>query len=369
MRVLLVVGMSTGGVGRHVHGLIEGMSARGHDVVVAAPAEVEAQFRFEAAGARHVPLAVADRPSPVGDARALTVLGRLAGGADVVHAHGLRAGALACLSARRSGAPVAVTLHNAAPGGSLNARVYGLLERVVARRAAAVLGVSADLVARQQALGAPVVGLAVIPAPPPPAVRPDGRAVREALGVPEGRFLVLAIARLAPQKGLHLLLDAVALLTTPPVVPLEVVVAGDGPEREALEERIGAEHLPVRLLGHRRDVPQLCAAADAVVSSAVWEGQPINLQEALHAGAAIVATDVGGSAAVLGDAAILTPVGDAAALAAALRRVAEEPGLRERLRARAKARSAELPTQQDAVEAVEGLYTRLSPRASRRDSR
>lgn len=357
MRVLLVLGTSAGGVGRHVHGLAAGLADAGHTVVVASPPEVEEQFGFASCGARQVPIPVSDRPQPLTDLRAIATLGDLLPGADVVHAHGLRAGGLAVLAATGSRVPVAVTLHNAAPTGRLTARVYAGLERLVARRATRVLGVSADLVERMARLGARDGGLAVIPGPTPPASAPDRHVVRLALGLGDDRLLAVVIARLAPQKGLPLLLDALGLLRD---LPLEVLVAGDGPQREELQARIDGEALPVRLLGHRTDVPDLCAAADLVVSSAVWEGQPINLQEALHAGAAIVATDVGGSAAVVGDAALLVPGGDAQALANGIRAIATDGQARARLQQLARLRAAELPTERDAVEAALAIYRQVT---------
>jgi glycosyltransferase involved in cell wall biosynthesis len=360
MRVLVVLGTSTGGVGRHVHGLVAGLAGQGHSVLVACPEAVEEQFGFAGAGARHVPLAVSDRPRPLADLRAVSTLGELLRQADVVHAHGLRAGALTCLASLGSEVPVVVTLHNAAPGGAVTGRLYAALEHIVGRRATRVLGVSRDLVDRMESLGARSAGLAVIPGPPVPAGTPDRGRLRAELGVRDGTVLALVVARLAPQKGLHLLLDALAELGD---LPLEVVIAGEGPQRSELQARIDAEGLPVRLLGYRQDVPSLSAAADLVVSSAVWEGQPINLQEALHAGAAIVATDVGGSGAVLGDAAVLTPAGDAGALARGIRLLATDPDERERRRALARARAAQLPTEADAVEAALRVYREVTDAA------
>ena len=122
-----------------------------------------------------------------------------------------------------------------------------------------------------------------------------------------------------------------------------------GPLRDALQARIDAEHLPVRLLGHRDDVPDLLAAADVVVSSAVWEGQPVGIQEALHAGAAVVATDVGGTGAVVGDAALLVPVDDPVSLSRAVRDVVLHGAVRDNLRSKAVERAAHLPTEADAL--------------------
>jgi glycosyltransferase involved in cell wall biosynthesis len=356
MRVALVLGTSAGGVGRHVHDLTTGLVDGGHDVLVACPDAVEEHFGFSAAGARHVALAVSDRPHPVRDAAAVATLRRILRGADVVHAHGLRAGALLVLAATGVPTPVVVTLHNATPGGRLGA-VYAVLERVVARGADLVLGVSADLVERQEQLGAAATALAVVAAPRPGRTRQDRTAVRAELGLDDDTPLAVVVARLAPQKGLDLLLDALVLLVDR--VEVLVVVAGDGPLREHLAARAAEDDVALLLLGQRDDVPDLLAAADLVVSSALWEGQPVGLQEALHAGAPIVATDAGGTAAVLGGAGIIVANHDPQALADAVADVLGSPDLTVDLRERARARAAELPTRADAVADAVAAYRRV----------
>lgn len=353
MRVLVVLGTSAGGVGRHVHGLVGSLTSSGHQVVVACPSSAEEQFGFSDVAYSQATVELSDRPHPARDAVAVRALRRLLEGADVVHAHGLRAAALCVLAAGRRPVPVVATLHNAAPSGALTRAVYAALERVVALRAALVLGVSADLVDRMTSLGARRVGLAVVAAPPPRGAGRDRYAVRADLGVGGPTALAVVVARLAPQKGLDLLLDALSEVRG---IDLLTVVAGDGPDGAALQARIDAEALPVRLLGRRPDVPDLLSAADVVISSAVWEGQPVGLQEALHAGAAIVATDVGGTAAVVGEAALLVPPADPTSLSRAIRDVVLHGAVRDDLRSKAVERSAELPTSQDALEAALAAY-------------
>jgi glycosyltransferase involved in cell wall biosynthesis len=365
VRVALVLGTSTGGVGRHVADLVGGLVGSGADVVVACPPEVEARFRFGEGGAHVVPLEVSDRPNPLADARATARLRELAKVSDVLHAHGLRAAALAVLATARTATPVVATLHNAAPAGAVTARVHAALERVVARGAELVLVVSADLAERMRRLGAAEVDLAVVAAPVPGPPTKDRHAVRAALGAEGATPLVVTVARLAPQKDLGLLLDAVGLLVARGEGELLAVVAGDGPERAALQARVDAERLPVRLLGGRHDVPDLLAAADAVVSTARWEGQPVALQEALHAGAAVVATDAGGTGAVVGNAALLVPVGDAEALAAALHDVLAHGSVRDDLRSRAVERAATLPSSADALGAALAAYRRVGVTGAR----
>jgi glycosyltransferase involved in cell wall biosynthesis len=357
LRVLLLLGTSGGGVGRHVRELAAALVGAGHTVTVAGPASTERDFGFTAVGAGFAAVEVRESPHPVTDVRATRAIGRLARGADVVHAHGLRVGGLAGL-ARRGRTPLVVTLHNAllarGIGGSPVRAAYAVLERLVARGADAVLGVSTDLESRLAQLGARDVRHAVVPAPA--SLRPTSTraATRAALDVGD-RLVVLCVARLAAQKGLPLLLDAVALLgpTNDGVV---VLVAGDGPLRQQLQERVDAQRLPVRLLGWRDDVADLLAAADVVVSAAVWEGQPIAVQQALQAGRAVVATDVGGTAEVTGDAAVLVPGDDPRVLADALRRVLDDPDERARLEAAAAARAETLPTDADALAAALRVY-------------
>ena len=111
---------------------------------------------------------------------------------------------------------------------------------------------------------------------------------------------MLTAARLAPQKGIDLLLEAAALLqervNAGGLGGVVWALAGEGPQAPAVQERVRASGLPVRLLGRREDIAVLLEEADVVVQTSLWEGQPLIIQEALRAGAAVVATDVGGTA-------------------------------------------------------------------------
>lgn len=371
-RVALVLGTSAGGVGRHVRSVAAGLVERGARVVVFGPAATEELFGFTGVGARFAEVDLADRPRPVSDARAVARLRGLLRDADVVHAQGLRAGALVIASRAsvaprplhlgRGPVPVVVTLHNAVIAGGRTAAIYGALERLVARGASAVLGVSPDLEERMRALGARRVGHALVPAPARgPMPGPEARGtIRAELGVGE-RPLIVTVARLADQKGLPTLLDASAGWGRRILSPL-VVIAGDGPLEDSLNARIDAEDLPVRLLGRRSDVPALLAAADVAVMPSVWEGQPLILQEILRAGRPLVATRVGGVPGMVGgdgEAALLVPAGDTEALERAVSRVLDDPALAVRLGAAAAQRATALPTEDDAVAQLTELYREL----------
>jgi putative peptidoglycan lipid II flippase len=358
-RVLQVLATSAGGVGRHVAAVTAWLTGEGTPVVVAGPAATDLAFGLSTTGAHFVPVEITDRPRPGTDLRALVNLRSLAGKADVVHAHGLRAGGLAVLAvrSRRRRPAVVVTLHNALVGGRRIAAVHALLARLVARGADAVLVVSGDLGEQLRGLGARRVGRALVPAPCRP-VTGDIAATRAGLGLGPDEKLLVTVARLAPQKGLSLLLDALETLVRDGV-PVRAVIAGDGPLRAEVAAEIARRHLPLTLLGRRDDVPDLLAAADVVVVPSLWEGQPLVVQEALRAPAAIVATDVGGIQEVAGDSALLVPYGKPVELADAVVGLVTDPKAWAALRERAAARAETLPTDDDAGRQVLTLYREL----------
>ena len=329
-RVLLVLATSAGGVGRHAQSLAAGLTGLGHSVVVAGPASTRAVFDLPA----YEVVEIGATPHPARDAVAAARLRALAREADVVHAHGLRAGARSVLVPCR----VVVTLHNAVSG-----RVAAVLERLVAHRARVVLAASQDLVDRARDVGGKDVRLAPVAAP---RLEPTGRD--PGLGHP----LVLAVGRLHPQKGYDTLLAAL------PAWPEAVVaVAGDGP----LAASLTAAAPSVRWLGRRDDVADLLAAADVVVLPSVWEARSLTAQEALRAGRPLVATGVGGVPDLVQDGAVLVPPGAAPALAAAVRRLLDDPAHAADVAARGRAVAASWPTESDTVAQVAAVYAELAP--------
>ena len=354
-----LVGSTAGGTGRHASMLARGCAARGATVTFYGPASlaVPGLSRFRE-------LVIGDRPQPARDAGTVARLrGWLSQDApDVLHAHGLRAGALAALAlagrpAQRTA--LVVTVHNAAPPGRPAAAVYAALELIVARRADEVLPVSGDLADRLRRRGARVAGLAVVAAPDTPAPSPEQvAAVRRELGG-DGRPVVLAAGRLAAQKGFSTLLDAAARWQRHDPVP-RLVIAGDGPLGPALRAQAAAARADVRFLGARPDVPVLLAAADVVVVPSSWEGQPLIVQEALRAGRPLVASRAGGIADLTGmDGALLVPPGDPAVLAAAVTGLLDDPREAAALAAAARRRAAELPGETAAVDQAVAIYLRF----------
>jgi glycosyltransferase involved in cell wall biosynthesis len=234
-----------------------------------------------------------------------------------------------------------------------------VLERIVAAGADRVLCVSPDLERRMRKAGARHVAAAVVPAPataPAPAVpAPAGRPH-------PGRPVVLAIGRLAPQKGLGTLLAAAVSWRDMEPAP-KVVIAGEGPLGPELRAKAAALGVDAEFLGHRDDVPALLEACDVFVLPSRWEGQPLVLQEALRAGAAIVATNVGGIPDLTGpEAACLVRPGDVPQLAAGVRAVLTSGSLAARLLSAALRRAADLPAEADALAAARASYDEVAGR-------
>jgi glycosyltransferase involved in cell wall biosynthesis len=387
LSVSYLVAATAGGTGRHVAMLAGGCAARGVTVHVYGPAAAGpwlAPDDSPAGAPTLTPSPGPGRPGPGWDFSAVDIAARPRLARDVaailrlrrllardtpgvLHAHGLRAGALAALALAVPGTPrtaLAVTVHNAPPARGPAAAVYAALELVVARCADAVLTVSGDLDGRLRRRGARLAGRALVPAPAAAGASPaEITALRQEFGgrefggrEPGGREIVIGVGRLAAQKGFGTLIRAAARWQRRRVVPL-LLIAGEGPLDAELRRQAATAGLVVRFLGPRRDVPALLAAADVVVVPSTWEGQPLIVQEALRAGRPLVATRVGGIADLTGDdGALLVAPGDPAALAAAVTRLLDDPGAAARLVAAARARAALLPTEAAAVDQALSLY-------------
>jgi glycosyltransferase involved in cell wall biosynthesis len=153
---------------------------------------------------------------------------------------------------------------------------------------------------------------------------------------------LLMVGRLDRTKDHRTLLGAVALLRWR--WPVRLVIAGDGPLRAELEAEAHwlAIAADVDFLGARADIAALLAAADVFVFAAKpEEGLGIALLEAMAAGVPAVASDVGGCREVLagGTCGLLTPPGDAPAMADAVAGLLADPALAADLAGRARARA------------------------------
>jgi glycosyltransferase involved in cell wall biosynthesis len=188
---------------------------------------------------------------------------------------------------------------------------------------------------------------------------PDERAAaRRHLGLDGSRFVAMTVARLDPVKDLVGMLDAFARVRVH-VPDAKLVVVGDGPERQRIEQRAAKADLKgsIVMTGYRADVRALLPAADLYASSSISEGVSITILEAMAAGLPVVATAVGGTPEVLrnGAGGTLVPARAPEKLAAAILALAKDPGRRATLGADARQRLETAFT----IDRMVGEYARL----------
>lgn len=295
-------------------------------------------------------------------------------GADVIHAHSHRYGHVlqAAAVARQCRIPLVVSTHYHPADRRETPLQRGLLrcEDVVfgltGYRVARVLLAESELEAGLVREFAPADRIRVIPPGIDLGAWGDpSRDRAEGLGLPDRYFLF--VGRIASNKGLTVLLEAMARLPAPHR-PALVLMGPDWGERAALERR-------ARALGLERELRWLGAVPDATAYRGVvrralalvlpseWEAYGLVLLDGMAAGIPIVASSVGGVPEVLdhGRAGRLVPYGDPTALAAALRSVLEDPDRTAELLRNSHVRVTSLDWS-ESVERHRQLYRELTRR-------
>lgn len=283
----VIASYGEGGLEKHVRELTQQMLALGHDITVfgdkrflaTLPAgAVQVPIRFHLS--RHHPLLLLELLIKLRACRC-----------DVIHAQANKAVSLVARLRRWLRAPTVGTLHNV----KRDLRSFRKLDHVIT-------------VSRQLARPFPPEQVSVVynGIDKPDYEHLDLKALYD---LPAHLPVLCAVGRLVSAKGFDVLLDAIDGL------PLSLVIAGEGPDHEQLQQRVNrlspATH--VRLLGHKNNIASLLASADAVVISSRREGFSYVFNEALFCGAKIVSTDVPVANEVL-PFELIVPIGDAAAL-------------------------------------------------------
>ncbi|MGC4848789.1 glycosyltransferase [Micromonospora sp. DT15] len=248
---------------------------------------------------------------------------------DLVHVRGLQnEGFHGVLAARLAGCPkILVTVHGTVRdlrhGGQTwrRAMLAGCAEPATLRMASHVATVCEYAAGRDFVRAHASKFLGVIPngVPLPADVGALRSSRRSALDLAQDDVVMIAVARLNWDKGFGVLADALRRLPPRPGRRV-LLVAGDGPDRAGIAEALADVHgTEVRLLGNRRDVPDLLSAADIFVFPTLHENLSNALLEAMAHALPVVASAVGGNVEVLRQGGgHLVPAGDPDAFAAAL---------------------------------------------------
>lgn len=203
--------------------------------------------------------------------------------------------------------------------------------------------------------------------PKPKVAAVDVQSLRTRLGIVSDERIVLTVGRLSREKAqIDLLAAYKRLPATNPDISSKLIIVGDGPERGRLEAAADAHGIKERVIftGQISEVQLFYAAADVFALPSHSEGSPNVLLEAMAANLPIVATAVGGVPEILEDneSALLVPVNDAHAMAAAIARVLTDQNLAERLTNNSAALIANQFTPEKYVRALVEIYSEVIDR-------
>ena len=358
MRIVLAAEPTGGGVMRHVLDLAEGLPRRGFRVLlVHAKRGIDAAFagRIERQKEFGYETAMLDlQRAPGGHDFAATMalrrVIRAFGGADVLHGHSSKAGALARLGRWSHARRVVYTPHawytqNPELGNS-SRRAYQFIERALATVTDRIISVSRDEAEHAVALGIGRRKLVLIEngieSWTPEQVAQNRAATRARLGIGADDVVVGFLGRLAPQKAPDVALRAFRqILDGRPAT--RIVLAGDGPEGARLRALMSELGLGDRIVQFPvANGPDVIPAFDLFLMTSRYEGFPYVLLEALAAGCAIVTTRVGGVVDCVLDGengAVVDDV-DPDPIARAVLAIVNDPDTLNRMRAESRARAA-----------------------------
>lgn len=374
MRIVHAIArLNVGGAALSVLELAAEQRKRGHDVVVVAgrvpPGEASMEHVAEELDVPYVHLASLTRNISLGsDIATLRALRSLlqSDRVDVLHTHTAKAGTTgriaALLSGRRRPRGVIHTFHGHVLTGyfdPVREHAFRLVERALAYATDRVIAVSEEV--RDDLVRLKVAPRSKIDVVPYGFDLNARLAVEKPADTEAGDAFVVGWAgRLTAIKRPLDLVETLAL-----VDDAVLVIAGDGELRSQVELR--AHQLGfsdrVRVLGYVPNIAAWYAAFDALLLTSANEGTPVVAIEALAAGVPVVATDAGGTRAVVddGETGYLVPVGDVQALADRLRRLRDDPELRARFGSAGAVRMRErfsIATMTDRIDAIYDEVTR-----------
>ena len=362
--LLLTTHMNRGGIGIYTLNLAKYLRKIGMDATVASSGG-DLERELEAQGVPHVRLDLRTK-AEWGPRMWLSVprVARLikTEGFHIVHAQTRVAQVLACLAGKLTGVPFVSTCHGFFKHRRLSRKIFPCWgERVIAISDSVRghlrndFGVEAGRIVRIYngiELGRYLSS----------AGEKDLDLMRET-GLSPAAVIVGSIGRLSPVKGYKYLIQAFGVLAgETPLVQLMIV--GEGPEKEALEKQITDLKIQDRviLIPGGRPLEEYLAVIDVFCLPSVNEGLGLAMMEAMAAGRACVGSDVGGiSELITGEEdGLLVPSGDAKALSAAISRLVANEKLRQRLGEKAREKAAGKFSIEECAERTAEVYREVA---------
>jgi glycosyltransferase involved in cell wall biosynthesis len=358
-----------GGIEHHLRDLSEGLVARGHTVTVL----VTARGRETSVSQPH------ERLSIIRAARALHAASTPLSLSQIVRARAIRADLVHLhfpfppgdLAARAAGGapPLILTYHSdIVRQRRLLALYQPLLQRTL-RRARRILATSPAYIESSPFLRPHAAKCQVVPlgVDAERFARPDPDRVAALRALTAPHPTALFVGRLRYYKGLHLLLEALSQ-----VPDVRLLVVGSGPEQGALQQQARDLGLAERIhwLGDLADelLPAAHRAADFFVLPAHLRAEAFGIAqlEALASGLPCISTEIGTGTSFVnahGETGLVVPGGDVAALAQAIRLLADDPGLRAACAARARQRAVDRFSLSRMLDDVEQIYADVAAEA------
>lgn len=359
IRIALVVRPAAGGIRSHLATLLKSFDPARYRFTLFAPAYF-ADFAAQA-GVTHVPLAIAPRNAFLQDIGAIHSLAQhLHENFNFVHAHGVRGAWVGAQAAARVNLPCLFTAHNLVPRLGLPSR-FGL--NYAAHRCCKIIAVSGAVSGSLQQNGIGKEKIIVIPngVELTPFDAPfDAAAFRAGLEItPQNVPLIVAVGRLAPEKGFDVLLRALPLVQEK-ISSARLILVGNGPEREDLTA-LAAENPAIIFAGFQTEVVSFLRSADVVAIPSRQEGQGIVALEAMAARKPIVASRVGGLEEMIveNETGLLVPPDNSAELAAALVSLLHDSERRTKMGAAGRRRVEQNYTASNMALQTAALYERI----------
>ncbi|MFC4766110.1 glycosyltransferase [Effusibacillus consociatus] len=305
IRVMHVVRPADGGMREHVKQLIWGMPHDQIEPIVACPEE-SALFCQLPSRVHKIALEVKDGVKPWEDMRSVIALRQQLERhpIDILHMHGAKSaliGRTAAALAKRKPRLIC-TVHNfIQPANRILRSTFVTIERKLSSQTDRYIAVSnalaeqlqQQIVRRTDKISIVYNGLA------PTKQRISRTEARNLMKVPQNVAVIGTIARLIPEKGVADLLLAFRMLTNLGHEAYLVII-GDGPQKEELQELCSDLAARIRWLGSVEEASQLIPGFDLYVQSSHREGFGLAVLEAMREGVAVIATNVGGLPEVIG---------------------------------------------------------------------